>query len=164
MSKKICIYPGTFDPVTMGHMDIIRRAAGIFDEVYVGMLINQQKKFYFSQEQRMEMLREATKNIEHVYVESFDGLLIDYANAKGARFVVRGIRNATDYEYEQQMAVINRTLKPDLETVFLTASAGMDVVSSTFVRELIAFDADLSGFVPPCVYEYIKNCRSAQHR
>ena len=164
MSKKICIYPGTFDPVTLGHMDIIRRAAGIFDEVYVGMLINQQKKFYFSQEQRMEMLREATKNIEHVYVESFDGLLIDYANAKGARFVVRGIRNATDYEYEQQMAVINRTLKPDLETVFLTASAGMDVVSSTFVRELIAFDADLSGFVPPCVYEYIKNCRSAQHR
>ena len=161
MSKKICIYPGTFDPVTLGHMDIIRRAAGIFDEVYVGMLINQQKKFYFSQEQRMEMLREATKNIEHVYVESFDGLLIDYANAKGARFVVRGIRNATDYEYEQQMAVINRTLKPDLETVFLTASAGMDVVSSTFVRELIAFDADLSGFVPPCVYEYIKNCRSA---
>ena len=109
----------------------------------------------------MEMLREATKNIEHVYVESFDGLLIDYANTKGARFVVRGIRNATDYEYEQQMAVINRTLKPDLETVFLTASAGMDVVSSTFVRELIAFDADLSGFVPPCVYEYIKNCRSA---
>ena len=164
MSNKICIYPGTFDPVTLGHMDIIRRAAGIFDEVYVGMLINQQKKFYFSQEQRMEMLREATKNIEHVYVESFDGLLIDYANAKGARFVVRGIRNATDYEYEQQMAVINRTLKPDLETVFLTASAGMDVVSSTFVRELIAFDADLSGFVPPCVYEYIKNCRSAQHR
>ena len=161
MSKKICIYPGTFDPVTLGHMDIIRRAAGIFDEVYVGMLINQQKKFYFTQEQRMEMLREATKNIEHVYVESFDGLLIDYANAKGARFVVRGIRNATDYEYEQQMAVINRTLKPDLETVFLTASAGMDVVSSTFVRELIAFDADLSGFVPPCVYEYIKNCRSA---
>ena len=164
MSKKICIYPGTFDPVTLGHMDIIRRAAGIFDEVYVGMLINQQKKFYFTQEQRMEMLREATKDIEHVYVESFDGLLIDYANAKGARFVVRGIRNATDYEYEQQMAVINRTLKPDLETVFLTASAGMDVVSSTFVRELIAFDADLSGFVPPCVYEYIKNCRSAQHR
>ena len=164
MSKKICIYPGTFDPVTLGHMDIIRRAAGIFDEVYVGMLINQQKKFYFTQEQRMEMLREATKNIEHVYVESFDGLLIDYANTKGARFVVRGIRNATDYEYEQQMAVINRTLKPDLETVFLTASAGMDVVSSTFVRELIAFDADLSGFVPPCVYEYIKNCRSAQHR
>ena len=164
MSNKICIYPGTFDPVTLGHMDIIRRAAGIFDEVYVGMLINQQKKFYFTQEQRMEMLREATKNIEHVYVESFDGLLIDYANAKGARFVVRGIRNATDYEYEQQMAVINRTLKPDLETVFLTASAGMDVVSSTFVRELIAFDADLSGFVPPCVYEYIKNCRSAQHR
>ena len=161
MSNKICIYPGTFDPVTLGHMDIIRRAAGIFDEVYVGMLINQQKKFYFTQEQRMEMLREATKNIEHVYVESFDGLLIDYANAKGARFVVRGIRNATDYEYEQQMAVINRTLKPDLETVFLTASAGMDVVSSTFVRELIAFDADLSGFVPPCVYEYIKNCRSA---
>ena len=164
MSKKICIYPGTFDPVTLGHMDIIRRAAGIFDEVYVGMLINQQKKFYFTQEQRMEMLCEATKDIEHVYVESFDGLLIDYANAKGARFVVRGIRNATDYEYEQQMAVINRTLKPDLETVFLTASAGMDVVSSTFVRELIAFDADLSGFVPPCVYEYIKNCRSAQHR
>ena len=164
MSNKICIYPGTFDPVTLGHMDIIRRAAGIFDEVYVGMLINQQKKFYFTQEQRMEMLREATKNIEHVYVESFYGLLIDYANAKGARFVVRGIRNATDYEYEQQMAVINRTLKPDLETVFLTASAGMDVVSSTFVRELIAFDADLSGFVPPCVYEYIKNCRSAQHR
>ena len=161
MSNKICIYPGTFDPVTLGHMDIIRRAAGIFDEVYVGMLINQQKKFYFTQEQRMEMLREATKNIEHVYVESFDGLLIDYANTKGARFVVRGIRNATDYEYEQQMAVINRTLKPDLETVFLTASAGMDVVSSTFVRELIAFDADLSGFVPPCVYEYIKNCRSA---
>ena len=161
MSNKICIYPGTFDPVTLGHMDIIRRAAGIFDEVYVGMLINQQKKFYFTQEQRMEMLREATKNIEHVYVESFDGLLIDYANTKGARFVVRGIRNATDYEYEQQMAVINRTLKPDLETVFLTASAGLDVVSSTFVRELIAFDADLSGFVPPCVYEYIKNCRSA---
>ena len=145
------IYPGSFDPVTLGHMDIMLRAAEMVDELIVGVLINQGKNALFSVEERVKMLQIVTKDIPNVTVESFDGLLVDFAGKKDAEFIVRGLRAITDFEYELQMAQTNRILAPKVDTIFLTTSLEYAYLSSTTVREVASFGGDITKFVPEVV-------------
>jgi len=147
MSKKICVFPGTFDPPTKGHIDIIKRALDIFDIVYVGLLDNTEKKFMFDKQKREQMLKAVFADNERVVIKSFDGLLVDFAESIGARTVIRGIRNEIDFSYEKQMHQINSAIG-DIDTVIFPANADTECVSSTFIRELIRFKADISAFVP----------------
>ena len=144
---KAAIYPGSFDPVTYGHLDIIRRAASVFDELTVSVLNNKVKTPLFSVEERVKILKEATKDLPNVKVESFSGLLVDYAASKDVTVVVRGLRAITDFEYELQNAQTNRKLSGDkLDTMFLTTS-----LSSSSVKEIASFNGDISQCVPPFV-------------
>ena len=145
----IAVYPGSFDPVTIGHMDIIQRAAAIFDKVCVVVMINPQKNPVFSPEERVNMLKRTVGHIENVEITSSDGLLIDFAAKKGAGVIVKGLRAVSDYEYEFQMALANRHLCPNIETVFLTTSAENMFLSSSVVKQIAKFGGDISSFVPP---------------
>ena len=145
---RIAIYPGSFDPVTLGHLDIIRRASGLFDRLIVAVMHNQNKKPMFSVEERMEMLRRTTADLPNVEIESFGGLLADYAKRVGACVVVKGLRAVSDFEQEVQMAVINRKLNPKLETMFLASSEKYTYLSSTIVKEMARYGANLADFVP----------------
>ena len=145
---KAAIYPGSFDPVTYGHLDIIRRAASVFDELTVSVLNNKVKTPLFSVEERVKILKEATKDLPNVKVESFSGLLVDYAASKDVTVVVRGLRAITDFDYELQMAQTNRVLAPDVDTVFLTTSLEYAYLSSTILKEVAHFGGDLSKFAP----------------
>lgn len=146
------IYPGSFDPVTKGHMDIIERASHIVDELVVGVLFNPNKnKGLFSTEERMEMLRECTKSLKNVRVESFSGLLVDFAKDQSADVIIRGMRAVTDFEYEMQMAQINKNLLPSVETIFLATSAQYSFLSSSSVRELALFKGKFQDLVPEYV-------------
>lgn len=145
------IYPGSFDPVTYGHLDIIRRAAKLVDELIVGVLKNNAKTPLFSVEERVKMLKEVTKDIENVRVVPFEGLLVDFAEEMDAGMVVRGLRAITDFENELKMAQTNHKLSPKVETVFLTTSLEYAYLSSTTVKEVAAFDGDISQFVPEVV-------------
>lgn len=147
------VYPGSFDPVTNGHLDIIKRTAKIADEVIVGILVNKAKMPLFSVEERVKMLQEATCEIPNVKVVPFEGLLIDFAKQMDAQFVVRGLRAVTDFEYELQMAQTNHKLEPEIETMFLTTSIEYAYLSSSAVREVAAFGGDISQFVPDVVRE-----------
>ena len=149
MKESRCLYPGSFDPVTLGHLDIIRRAAAIFDTVVVGVLHNPEKKGCFSVEQRMEMLQMACNRIPNVQVISYGGLLAQLTRETGISVVVRGVRGVADLESETAMARVNRQLNPALETLFLPASPEMGEISASMVRQLAAFGADLSAYVPP---------------
>ena len=142
------IYPGSFDPVTLGHMDIMVRAAEMVDELIVGVLINQGKNALFSVEERVKMLQIVTKDIPNITVESFDGLLVDFAGKKDAEFIVRGLRAITDFEYELQMSQTNRILAPKVDTVFLTTSLEYAYLSSTTVKEVASYGGDITKFVP----------------
>ena len=142
------IYPGSFDPVTLGHMDIMVRAAEMMDELIVGVLINQGKNALFSVEERVKMLQIVTKDIPNITVESFDGLLVDFAGKKDAEFIVRGLRAITDFEYELQMSQTNRILAPKVDTVFLTTSLEYAYLSSTTVKEVASYGGDITKFVP----------------
>ena len=148
MKESRCLYPGSFDPVTLGHMDVIRRAACIFDTVVVGVLHNPEKKGCFSVEQRMDMLQRACGGIPNVQVISYGGLLAQLTKETGISVVVRGVRGVADLESETVMARINRQLNPNLETLFLPASPEMGEISASMVRQLAAFGADLSAYVP----------------
>lgn len=150
------IYPGSFDPVTLGHMDIIRRSSNIVDELIVGVLNNNAKTPLFSVEERVRMLEEATKELKNVRVIPFEGLLIDFVRKMDAKLVIRGLRAITDFEYELQMAQTNHKLAPDIETTFLTTSLEYSFLSSTTVKEIASFGRDISQFVPPIVNEKIK--------
>ena len=150
------VYPGTFDPVTNGHMDVIRRAAELFDQVIIGVLHNSVKTPLFSDEERVNILEKATEDIPNVSVRSFDGLAVDFAKLCGAKVIVRGLRAITDFEYELQMAQTNRILAPDVDTAFLTTSLEYAYLSSTTVKEVAAFDGDISKFVPGFVAEEIR--------
>jgi len=152
----IAICPGSFDPVTVGHMDIITRAAGIFDKVYVAVLHNPKKHPAFTEEERVNMLRTATAQMSNVEVETWDGLLIDYAAHKGAGVIVKGLRAVSDYEYEFQMALANRSLRPEIETVFLTTSSENMFLSSSVVKQIASFGGDISAFVPAELRDVIK--------
>lgn len=153
---KSAIYPGSFDPVTYGHLDIIRRAAMVFDELTVSVLNNKAKTPLFSVEERVKMLAEATKDLPNVKIDSFSGLLIDYAKEKNVHVAIRGLRAITDFEYELQIAQTNRKFSNgDLDTMFLTTSLEYAYLSSSTVKEVAYFGGDISQCVPPFVADMI---------
>ena len=156
MKTSIAIYPGSFDPVTNGHLDLIERGEKMFDILIVAVLQNVGKKPLFSIAERVEMLREVTKQWSGVEVDVFDGLLVDYARKRGAGVILRGIRAVSDYEYELQMALMNRKLEPRLETVFMLPGLTYSYLSSRLVREIAQLGAPLHGLVPPIVEERLK--------
>jgi pantetheine-phosphate adenylyltransferase len=151
--KAVALYPGSFDPLTNGHIDLIARAARLFDNLILAVVHNPSKNPLFSVQERMDMLREVSAKYENVEVDSFEGLLVNYAQRRGARVLIRGIRAISDYEYELQMALMNRRLQPDLETVFLMASEAYSFVSSRMVKEVFALGGDVSGLVPSTTLE-----------
>ena len=156
MKTSIAIYPGSFDPVTNGHLDLIERGEKMFDLLIVAVLRNAEKQPLFSVEERVEMLREVTKQWTAVEVDVFDGLLVDYARKRGAGVILRGIRAVSDYEYELQMALMNRKLEPRLETVFMLPGLSYSYLSSKLVREIGQWGASLNGLVPPIVEERLR--------
>jgi pantetheine-phosphate adenylyltransferase len=147
----IAIYPGSFDPITNGHLDLIRRSSGLFDRLIVSILRNDSKQPLFSLAERMEMLRAAVAEFPNVEVDSFEGLLVRYAEQRGARVVLRGIRAISDYEYELQMTHMNRRLNPEIETVFLMANDAYSFISSRLVKEVFRLGGDITELVPPIV-------------
>ena len=149
----VAIYPGTFDPMTNGHLDIIVRASDLFDELVIGVLNNSAKTPLFSVEERVNILKKATNGISNVRVQSFEGLSVDFARQCGAKVIVRGLRLITDFEYELQMAQTNRKLAPDVDTTFLYTSLQYSFLSSTIVKEVVSFGGDISEFVPDYVAE-----------
>ncbi len=146
---KKAIYPGSFDPITFGHQDMIERSAAIVDELIVGVLNNSEKNSLFSVEERVNMLKELTKDIPNVTVDSFDGLLVDYMKKSGATIIVRGLRAVTDFEYELQIAQTNHVEYPAVETIFLVTNLKYSYLSSSVVREFAAYGGDITKFVPP---------------
>ncbi len=154
--KRVAVYPGSFDPATKGHLDIIERSAPLVDELVVGVLVNKQKTPLFSAEERVNMLKDATKNIANVRVEAFSGLSVDFARANNARFIVRGLRAVTDFEYELSMAQTNRVIAPEIDTLFLTTSLEYAYLSSTTVKEIAFYGEDISRFVPENIVDKLK--------
>jgi pantetheine-phosphate adenylyltransferase len=152
MSRNVlAVYPGTFDPMTLGHSDVVRRAAQLFDHVIVGVAVAHHKKTMFTLDERIEMVREVMQDQPNVSVESFSGLLRDFAVGRGAKVVIRGLRAVTDFDYEFQLAGMNRSLMPDVETVFLTPSTSYQFISSTLVREIATLGGEAEKFVDPAV-------------
>lgn len=151
----ICVYAGSFDPITLGHLDIIRRASAVYDGVIVAVLNNRAKRPAFSVEQRLEFIRSATRDIAGVSVDAFDGLLVDYLRKVGARVILRGLRATGDFESETQNAALNRRLYPQAETMFMMTSPEFACVSSTAVREIASFGGDISGLVPPQILDMV---------
>ena len=145
------LYPGTFDPPTNGHVDLIQRGAKLFSELTVAILKNPSKNPMFTVDERVEMLREVTSDMPNVQVATFDGLMVDFARQSGATAVLRGIRAISDYEYEFQMALMNRRLAPEIETVFLQPAGRYSFVSSRMLKEVFSFGGDVTGLVPPNV-------------
>ena len=152
----IAIYPGSFDPITNGHLDLIQRGSRMFDRLIVSILRNDAKQALFSVDDRMEMLREVVAVYPNVTVDSFEGLLVEHAAAQGASVLLRGIRAISDYEYELQMALMNRRLAPGLETVFMMANESYSFISSRLVKEVFGLGGDINGLVPPSVEERLR--------
>ena len=152
----IAVYPGSFDPVTYGHLDIIKRSIRVFDKLVIGILLNSEKNPLFSMGERVEFLTEATKDMENVEVKSFSGLLVDFARENNADITVRGLRAVTDFEYELQIAQINNKLDSNLDTMFFTTSTEYAYLSSTIVREIASYHGDVSELVPPYVEQKLK--------
>lgn len=153
---RICLFPGTFDPVTLGHIDIINRALPLFDEIYVGIGINSAKSPMFSPEQRMEWFKEIYRDEPRVKSVVYDGLTINYCKKIGARFILRGIRYVSDFEYEKTIADANRTLDKNIETIFLTGEPKYTSVASTIVRDILKNGGDASPFLPEAVIKSIQ--------
>jgi pantetheine-phosphate adenylyltransferase len=151
VSKKIAVYPGSFDPITFGHMDIINRALKIFDEVIIAVAQNEKKKPLFEVEERLELIRAVMDGNKRAKIDTFDGLLVDYVRANKAQAIVRGLRAISDFEYELQMAQINRSMSRDVETVFLMTSVFYSFLSSSIVKEVSSLDGPVDGLVPPVV-------------
>ncbi len=151
MSESLAIYPGSFDPITNGHLDLIERARRVFGRLIVAVLTNPDKLPLFTVTERVEMLQEATRGMPNVAVDTFGGLLVEYAKQKGAGIILRGIRAFTDYEYELQMAIMNRKLEPSIETVFLVPAESYTYLSSRLVREIFQNGGSVKGLVPPLV-------------
>ena len=157
MDKRICVIPGTFDPVTNGHFDVIERAAELFDRIYVTSFDNTLKRTMFSSEERREMLRLACAGLDKVTVEATSDLVVDYAKARGAGFLAKGVRDMIDYEFEYTQFAINREIGGDIETIFFPAKNEHLYISSTFVREMIKYKRDIRKYVPAQVAEFIQN-------
>jgi len=153
---KIAIYPGSFDPVTNGHVDIIERAAPLFSKVVVAVIRNPEKKSHFSLEQRVEMLKKSLRKLRNVEVDSFDGLLVDYARRKKANIIVRGLRAVSDFDYEFQMALTNRKMAPRIETLFFMTDYKYSYLSSSFVKQIARLGGDVSELVPKAVADQLK--------
>jgi pantetheine-phosphate adenylyltransferase len=156
MANRIAIYPGTFDPVTFGHLDVLERAAKMFDKVIISAAASTGKTALFSLEERVELLNKITMGMENVQTGSFSGLLVDYAKSKKANVIIRGLRAISDFEYEFQMALTNRKIAPAIETVFLMPNEKYSYISSTFVREIAKYGGNVSGFVPEAAEEMLK--------
>jgi pantetheine-phosphate adenylyltransferase len=163
MSDGIAVYPGTFDPLTRGHEDLVRRASRLFERVIIGVAESRGKKPIFTLDERVELAREVLAPYPNVIVEGFDCLLMDFVNGHGANVVVRGLRAVSDFEYEFQMAGMNRNLYPDVETVFLTPGEQYMFVSATMVREIAAFGGDVSKFVQPQVLAHLAEKLATRH-
>lgn len=148
---RLAVYPGTFDPVTHGHLDLVERGRNLFDSILIAVLHNEDKRPLFNVEQRVALLTEAVDGWANVTVESFDGLLVDYAQSRGASAILRGIRAFSDFEYEMQMTMMNRKLRPGLETVFMVPNESYAYVSSRLVREISKLGGRIDGLVPPNV-------------
>lgn len=155
MSKKIAVCPGSFDPVTLGHLDIIERASGLFDEVIVAVSINSQKSYSFTAEERIDMIKTVSEYLPNVKVEKCDGLLAEYCKQKGAVAIVKGLRAVTDFEYEFQQALANKKLYEKADTIFLTTRSENMYLSSSVVKEIASFGGDISEFVPAKVLDMI---------
>ncbi len=153
----IGIYPGSFDPITNGHLDLIERGSRLVDHLVVAILRNEKKQALFSVEERTEMLRVATARFPNVEIDFFDGLLVHYAKHRNAGVIIRGIRAISDYEHELQMALMNRRLQPDIETVFMMASEAYSFISSQLVKEVIRLGGNITGLVPPIVEAKLKD-------
>ena len=150
------VYPGSFDPVTLGHLDIIRRAARVVDELIIGVLINRSKNPLFTTQERVEMLKGCVGDLPNVKVETFDGLTVDFTRAHDAKIIIRGLRAITDFETEMQIAQTNRIVDPDIDTMFFTTSLQYAYLSSTIVKEMVCYGSDVSKFVPPNVAVCLK--------
>jgi pantetheine-phosphate adenylyltransferase len=155
-SARVAVFPGSFDPLTSGHVDIIERACVIFDRVVVAVLINADKTPLFTVDERVVMIREVYRDRENIEVDTFDGLLVDYARRKGARALIRGLRAVSDFEYEFQMALMNRRLSHDLETVFLMPAEQYTYTSSRLIKEVFRLGGAVSGLVPPVVEQRLR--------
>lgn len=153
---KTAIYPGSFDPVTLGHYDIIERSSKIFDRLIVGVLNNSAKSPLFSVEERVNMLKDVTKGLTNVEIKSFDGLLIDFARENEAQVIIRGLRAVTDFEYELQMAQMNRVIAPEIDTLFLTTNLKYAYLSSSIAKEVAMYGGDISAFLDPAVEQAVK--------
>jgi pantetheine-phosphate adenylyltransferase len=154
---KKAIYPGSFDPVTFGHVDLIERASLIFDDIVIAVANNLSKEPLFTTEERVDMLKEATKDIKGVHIETFDGLVTEYAERQGSNVLIRGLRMLSDFEYELQMALMNRRLKNTIETLFLMPSEGYAFISSSLIKEATTLGADVTSFVPEYVAGKLKD-------
>lgn len=156
MSEETAIYPGTFDPITNGHISIIKRGLKIFDKVIVAILRNSQKKPLFSLEERMTMIRDSLKAYPNVEVDSFEGLLVDYAVRKNCRVILRGLRAMSDFEYEFQLALINRKLNRNVQSIFLVTDYKWFYTSSTIIKEAASLGGDIGSLIPPLVHQKLK--------
>lgn len=150
------IFPGSFDPVTLGHLNVIQRAANLFNEVTVAILKNSQKSSLFTDNEKIEMLEELLYDVDNVRVELFSGLLAEYVSLKGADAVIRGLRSPSDYEYERQLAALNHSLNPNLETIFLLTDMRYSYVSASYAREVAYYGGDVSGLVPKSVEKRLR--------
>ena len=158
----IAVYPGTFDPITLGHEDIVRRAAGLFDEVVMAVATAHHKKTLFTLDERLELARDTASRYANVSVAPFDGLVRDFVVARGGKVMVRGVRGVTDFDYEMQLAGMNRNLAPDVETVFLTPAATLQSISSTLIREISQLGGDVAPYVPALVLQRLLDKRRAR--
>jgi len=154
---KIAIYPGSFDPITFGHLDVLKRAAAMFDKVIVALAVNPQKQTLFSSQERREMIVEAIQDLSNVEVGDSSGLMVDFAREHNATILIRGLRAISDFEYEFQMALMNRQLSPDVVTVFLMPHAAYTYLNSSIVREVASFGGDIAKLVPPSVLQRLQD-------
>jgi pantetheine-phosphate adenylyltransferase len=162
--KHVAVYPGTFDPVTNGHIDLVERSLSIFDEIIVAIAANPKKQPLFSLEERIDMFRNVTGKFDRVTIEGFDGLLVDYVKQKKAVGIIRGLRAVSDFEYEMQMALMNRRLDDTIETVFLMPNEEYSFITSTIVKEAASYGGDVSSLVPEIVVEKLKRKFKAEGR
>ena len=154
---KTAIYPGSFDPITKGHLDVLEKASKMFDKIIIAVLKNTAKKGFLPVQDRLELIRASVSHLENVEVDYFDGLTIDYARSKNATILIRGLRAVSDFEYEMQLSQTNNALAPDITTVFLITKPKYNFISSSIVKEIATAGKDVSKFVPPVVVEYFKN-------
>ena len=156
---KIAIYPGSFDPITKGHLDILKNASGIFDKVIIAVARNGEKKGFLSTEERVELIKKSIEGLDNVEVDAFEGLTIEYAKKRGAEILIRGLRAVSDFEYEMQLSQTNSALCDEIKTVFLTTKPKYNFISSSTIREILQNNGDISKFVPQALNEYLTQRR-----